>query len=57
MRKLRLSHESWPIAGIFTISRGSKTSSEVILAEIEQEGRVGAANACPMGITANRSRA
>ena len=49
MRKLRLTHESWPIAGIFTISRGSKTSSEVILAEIEQEGRVGRGECVPYG--------
>ena len=49
MRKLQLTHESWPIAGIFTISRGSKTSSEVILAEIEQDGRVGRGECVPYG--------
>jgi len=37
-RKLALRHESWPIAGRFTISRGSRTTAEVIVAEI-QEGR------------------
>ena len=36
MRKLTLNHEIWPIAGRFTISRGSKTVAEVIVAEIAQ---------------------
>jgi len=33
-RKLTIRHESWPIAGTFTISRGSKTSAEVVVVEI-----------------------
>lgn len=32
--RLSVSHSSWPIAGHFTISRGSKTSAEVVVAEI-----------------------
>jgi len=32
-RKLTIRHESWPIAGTFTISRGSKTSAEVVVVE------------------------
>jgi L-Ala-D/L-Glu epimerase len=31
---LRVSCESWPIAGAFTISRGSKTMAEVVLAQL-----------------------
>src|SRR5690349_16388011 len=41
MRKLRLRQESWPIAGRFTISRGSKTVAEVIVAEIKQADAIG----------------
>ncbi|HEX9447387.1 MAG TPA: N-acetyl-D-Glu racemase DgcA, partial [Dongiaceae bacterium] len=33
-RKLVVRHESWPIAGTFTISRGSKTSAEVVIVEL-----------------------
>ncbi len=36
MRRVRVIPESWPIAGRFTISRGSKTASDVILVEIEE---------------------
>jgi L-Ala-D/L-Glu epimerase len=49
MRKLRLRHESWPIAGRFTISRGSKTVAEVILAEIEQGDALGRGECVPYG--------
>jgi len=49
MRELRLRHESWPIAGRFTISRGSKTTAEVIVAEIEQDGRLGRGECVPYG--------
>jgi len=31
---LRVSRERWPIAGAFTISRGSKTEAEVVVAEL-----------------------
>jgi L-Ala-D/L-Glu epimerase len=31
MLKLSIAHESWPIAGNFAISRGSKTSAEVVV--------------------------
>ncbi len=34
MRRLSVRHESFPIAGSFTISRGSKTTAEVVLVEI-----------------------
>jgi L-Ala-D/L-Glu epimerase len=49
MRKLRLRHESWPIAGRFTISRDSKTVAEVIVAEIEQVGAIGRGECVPYG--------
>ncbi|MFK7824446.1 MAG: N-acetyl-D-Glu racemase DgcA [Oligoflexales bacterium] len=32
--------ESWPIKGSFNISRGSKTTAEVILVEIHEQGRL-----------------
>ncbi|HKD28447.1 MAG TPA: dipeptide epimerase, partial [Xanthobacteraceae bacterium] len=31
---LRVCCERWPIAGAFTISRGSKTEAEVVVAEL-----------------------
>src|SRR5215831_20707245 len=31
---VRVSRERWPIAGAFTISRGSKTEAEVVVAEL-----------------------
>jgi len=46
-RKLRLQKESWPLAGRFAISRGSRTVSEVVLAEIEQDGRIGRGECSP----------
>ena len=49
MRKLRLRHESWPIAGRFTISRDSKTVAEVIVAEIEQADAIGRGECVPYG--------
>ncbi len=38
-RNLKITHESWPIAGTFTISRGSKTSAEVVVVELT-DGKV-----------------
>jgi L-alanine-DL-glutamate epimerase-like enolase superfamily enzyme len=40
-------HESWPIAGRFTISRGSKTSAEVVVVEIAQGRLVGRGESVP----------
>ncbi len=31
---LHVATERWPIAGAFTISRGSKTQAEVVVAEV-----------------------
>ncbi len=36
-RKVTVTHESWPIAGTFTISRGSKTSAEVVVVELTED--------------------
>ena len=33
-RSLTIAHESWPIAGSFTISRGSKTKADVVVVNI-----------------------
>ena len=37
MRRLTVHHQSFPIAGSFTISRGSKTTAEVVLVEITDD--------------------
>jgi L-Ala-D/L-Glu epimerase len=47
MRKLTVTRESWPIAGRFAISRGSRTASEVVLVEIEEEGHIGRGECAP----------
>ena len=47
MRKVTIAHESWPIAGTFTISRGSKTSAEVVTVTIEEDGHVGRGECVP----------
>jgi L-alanine-DL-glutamate epimerase-like enolase superfamily enzyme len=36
MRRLKVDVESWPIAGAFTISRGSRTEARVVVATIEE---------------------
>jgi L-Ala-D/L-Glu epimerase len=41
MQRLAVSVESWPIAGAFTISRGSKTVAEVVVAKLERDGAIG----------------
>ena len=35
MLKLEISHECWPIAGGFTISRGTKTAADVVIARLD----------------------
>jgi L-alanine-DL-glutamate epimerase-like enolase superfamily enzyme len=39
--------EHWPIAGSFTISRGSKTEAVVVVAEISQNGHTGRGECVP----------
>ena len=46
-RKLTLARESWPIAGKFTISRGSKTAAEVITVTLEEDGFTGRGECVP----------
>jgi L-alanine-DL-glutamate epimerase-like enolase superfamily enzyme len=46
-RTLSVRHESWPIRGAFTISRGSKTSAEVVVVEIADASAVGRGECVP----------
>ena len=47
MRKLEVKGESWPIAGTFTIARGSKTSADVVVVKITEAGTTGWGEAVP----------
>lgn len=47
MPAFAVSHESWPIAGNFTISRGSKTTAEVVVVTLEDEGHRGRGECVP----------
>jgi L-alanine-DL-glutamate epimerase-like enolase superfamily enzyme len=49
MRKLTIAAESWPIAGTFTIARGSKTSAEVVTVTLQQDGCRGRGECVPYG--------
>jgi L-Ala-D/L-Glu epimerase len=42
-------HESWPIRGTFTISRGSKTAAEVVVVRLERGGHAGRGECVPYG--------
>jgi L-alanine-DL-glutamate epimerase-like enolase superfamily enzyme len=46
-RRLSIAVESWPIAGAFTISRGSRTEAVVVTVEIEESGRKGRGECTP----------
>ncbi len=46
-RKFSVVHESWPIAGSFSISRGTKTTAEVIKVTLEQDGAIGVGESVP----------
>lgn len=46
-RSLSVRTERWPIAGAFTISRGSRTEAVVVVCEIRQGGAVGRAECVP----------
>src|ERR1051326_2571460 len=46
---LRVATERWPIAGAFTISRGSKTEAEVVVAEISDGINRGRGECVPYG--------
>jgi L-Ala-D/L-Glu epimerase len=47
MLKLSVAHESWPIAGNFTISRGSKTSAEVVVVTLSDGTSTGRGECVP----------
>ncbi|MFO0995820.1 MAG: N-acetyl-D-Glu racemase DgcA [Alphaproteobacteria bacterium] len=47
MIALDVRRESWPIRGTFTISRGSKTASEVVVVELSADGHTGRGECVP----------
>jgi L-alanine-DL-glutamate epimerase-like enolase superfamily enzyme len=47
MQRLTVAHESWPIAGSFTISRGSKTKVDVVVVTLERDGARGRGECVP----------
>jgi len=47
MAHLTVCHESWPIRGSFTISRGSRTTAEVVVVELEENGHKGRGESVP----------
>jgi L-alanine-DL-glutamate epimerase-like enolase superfamily enzyme len=47
MQRLNIAHESWPIAGSFTISRGSKTTAEVVVVRLQRDGLSGRGECVP----------
>ena len=47
MRRLKVDVESWPIAGGFTISRGSRTEARVVVATIEDGAHRGRGECVP----------
>ncbi len=47
--RLAAQAERWPIAGAFTIARGSKTEAHVVVVEITSDGAVGRGEAVPYG--------
>ncbi|MGA7328962.1 MAG: N-acetyl-D-Glu racemase DgcA [Rhodomicrobium sp.] len=46
-RQLKVSVESWPIAGTFRISRGGRTEARVVVAQIEERGVTGRGECVP----------
>ena len=49
IRSIAAVHESWPLAQVFRISRGSKTAADVVVVEIEEDGVRGRGEAVPYG--------
>ncbi len=47
MRRLIVRRERWPLRGAFTISRGSRTEAEVVVAEIAEDGIAGRGECVP----------
>jgi L-alanine-DL-glutamate epimerase-like enolase superfamily enzyme len=48
-RRLAVIAESWPIAGRFVISRGSKTRADLVIVTLEQAGATGRGECVPYG--------
>lgn len=46
-RQVQIAHESWPIAGSFTISRGSKTAADVVVVTVTEDGVTGRGECVP----------
>ena len=46
-RRLTVLRESWPLAGVFTIARGSRTEARVLVAEIREGDAVGRGECVP----------
>jgi L-alanine-DL-glutamate epimerase-like enolase superfamily enzyme len=49
MPEISVETEKWPIAGAFTISRGSKTEAEVVVATLRENGFTGRGECVPYG--------
>jgi L-alanine-DL-glutamate epimerase-like enolase superfamily enzyme len=49
MREISVDIETWPIAGAFTISRGSKTQAEVVAVNIREDDATGRGECVPYG--------
>lgn len=47
MSRLTVRDETWPLAGSFTISRGSRTEARVVVAEISHNGSTGRGECVP----------
>lgn len=47
MKTLSVRHESWPLRGVFAISRGARTQSEVVVVEVREDDRVGRGECVP----------
>jgi L-alanine-DL-glutamate epimerase-like enolase superfamily enzyme len=47
LRKLDVKAESWPIAGSFTIARGSKTVAETVVVTLTENGFIGRGESVP----------
>jgi L-alanine-DL-glutamate epimerase-like enolase superfamily enzyme len=46
-RRLRVRAEAWPLARPFTISRGTKTTAEVVVVDVEEDGLHGRGECVP----------
>ncbi|MEX2010004.1 MAG: dipeptide epimerase, partial [Dongiaceae bacterium] len=49
MRRLVVTAETWPLAGRFAISRGSRTAAEIVVVELAEGDAVGRGECMPYG--------